>query len=715
MKYSVALLICSAWLFPMSATSQDLESNENQELSLVLRSRKPTELNSSRFGFEFRNEKWKPAETAIIVCDFWDYHHCLNAVRRMKEFGPRLNEVINKARKMGVTIVHSPSDCMDSYSDHPSRKKTLAVPQIDTPDFARYWCSQIPEEEKAVYPIDQSDGGEDDDPDEHKEWAAKLKKLGRNPSLPWKKQNDMIPIDQDQDYISDRGDEVYRVLQHQGIKNVILVGVHTNMCVLGRPFGLRQMKRFGMNVVLMRDMSDSMYNPKRWPFVSHYEGHGRVIAHVEKHVCPTISSDQILGGKEFSFASDPRPHMAIVIGESEYKTEQTLPDFAESNLSDLRISFVFANSEDRNDFPFLDKVKDADLMLLSVRRRVLRPEQMKVFREFEAAKKPILGIRTASHAFCLRNKKPPEGYVDWVAFDSEVFGGNYTNHHGNQLKSSVVYTELAVKHPITRRLASEDDFGDPKKNSRLKSFGQGGSLYKTSPLAEGADVLLRGTVLGHPSEPTAWTFKRVNGGKSFYTSLGHPKDFDNEEFVALLKSAIHWSADLKVASSSSRNSKKYWRVQQGTGIPKTRKLLKFDFESKEKLTGLHTHVAFRKVLNIPGSWEGKSIKIRTPGNALKAWLNGNALAMGEDGNGKYFKLMPDQIAFDDANWLVLGCRFYDKSDYDRSTVSVETREGTKKIVGDWEWIQAEKSFSESSQIHLPAKFGGSPRIYQSLE
>ena len=60
---------------------------------------------------------------------------------------------------------------------------------------------------------------------------------------------------------------------------------------------------YGVNVVLMRDLTDSMYNPKSWPYVSHAEGTSLIIAHIEKHVCPTITSDQILGGKPFEFAA----------------------------------------------------------------------------------------------------------------------------------------------------------------------------------------------------------------------------------------------------------------------------------------------------------------------------------------------------------------------------------------------------------------------------
>lgn len=255
-----------------------------------------------------REEIWPASKTAIIVCDVWDYHHCLNAVRRLNEFGPRLNEVLTEARRRGATIIHAPSDCMEAYADHPARRRAVAMPvAASLPSDIRNWCSQIPIEGNASYPIDQSDGGEDDDPAEHSQWAGKLKALGRNPGMPWKTQSDMIAIDADKDFISDRGDEVWNVLESRGITHVILTGVHVNMCVLGRPFGLRQMARNGKQVVLMRDMTDAMYNPQRWPYVDHYTGNDLVISHIEQFICPTVTSDQILGGSSFVFSNDTRP------------------------------------------------------------------------------------------------------------------------------------------------------------------------------------------------------------------------------------------------------------------------------------------------------------------------------------------------------------------------------------------------------------------------
>ena len=265
--------------------------------SLTQRKATPTQLERTT-----REVAWSGPQTAVIVCDVWDFHHCLNAVRRLEEFAPRLNQVLQAARTRGAIIIHAPSDCMEAYQNHPARQRALQTPKANPlPPGIEHWCSQLPQEVAGRYPVDQSDGGEDDAPAEHRAWADKLKALGRNPGMPWKKQSDLITIDSDSDYISDRGDEVWNILEQRGIKNVILTGVHCNMCVLGRPFGLRQMVRQGKNVVLMRDMTDSMYSPRSWPYVDHVTGHELVLNYVEQYICPTITSDQLLGGVPFQW------------------------------------------------------------------------------------------------------------------------------------------------------------------------------------------------------------------------------------------------------------------------------------------------------------------------------------------------------------------------------------------------------------------------------
>jgi nicotinamidase-related amidase len=232
----------------------------------------------------------------------WDLHHCLNAVRRETEMAPRANEFLVKCRDKGVLIIHAPSSCMTPYAGTPARKRAQSAPKAaNLPNGIDGWCKSIPAEEKLKYPIDQTDGGEDDDPAEHATWAAELKAKGLNPRAPWTRQIDVLKIDQERDAISDSGVEIWNLLEERKIRNVALVGVHVNMCVAGRPFGLRQLSKNGKNAVLVRDLTDSMYNPARAPMVSHQEGTRLFIEHLEKVVCPTVTSDQVLGGKPFAF------------------------------------------------------------------------------------------------------------------------------------------------------------------------------------------------------------------------------------------------------------------------------------------------------------------------------------------------------------------------------------------------------------------------------
>ncbi|QDU19233.1 isochorismatase family protein [Urbifossiella limnaea] len=274
---------------------------DETDFRLTLRSRVET---AGEYAVTTRAEAWPAGKTAVIVCDMWDAHHCLNAVRRENELVPRMEAFLKAARARGALIIHAPSSCMAAYQDHPARKRAQAAPAAKTlPNGIDQWCTKIPAEDKGKYPIDQSDGGEDDDPKEHAEWHAKLAAMGRNPKAPWKSQHAGLTI-RDEDAVSDSGVEIWNLLEARGIDRVMLVGVHTNMCVLGRPFGLRQLAKNGKNVVLVRDLTDTMYNPKMPPMVSHFEGTRLIVAHVEKFVCPTITSDQLLGGREFRFKGD---------------------------------------------------------------------------------------------------------------------------------------------------------------------------------------------------------------------------------------------------------------------------------------------------------------------------------------------------------------------------------------------------------------------------
>ena len=488
---------------------------------------------------EDRQESWSPGETAVIVCDMWDSHHCLNAVRRVKQLAPRIDAFLKEARGNGATIIHAPSSCVGYYKDHPARMNVADVPRTkNPPKEIESWCHwKNDHEEQIGYPIDHSDGGEDDDLEEHARWAEQLTAMGRNPRSPWVRQIADIEI-MDSDFITDDGIENWSILEHRGIKNVMLVGVHLNMCVLGRPFGLRQLANNGVNVVLVRDLTDTMYNPKMTPQVNHFSGTDLVIEHVEENVCPSISSEQITGTAPLRYRKDTRPHIVMLIGEREYHTQASLPVFARLYLyKDFRVSYVLADEDDKNAFGGTDALGDADLLFVSVRRRTPTTEVMSMIRSHVDAGKPVVGIRTASHAFSLRGDPAPDGHAQWTEFDAEVFGGSYAGHHGNKSDADIsTFTRFADGVSSATALMKGVSFGDAAE------FETTSWLYKTSPLKPGANVLMMGRVGDRkPHEPVTWTFLNVAGGRSFYTSLGHKDDFANEGFCQLLTNGVYWA------------------------------------------------------------------------------------------------------------------------------------------------------------------------------
>ena len=534
--------ICAALCSAMLAMLFDLVWAESSSAALVtVHKRFREEMTNGTYAIREKTEQWEPSQTALIVCDMWDAHHCLNAVRRAEEMAPRMNQVLESGRSHGMLIIHAPSSCMEPYKDHPARRRAQESPgATNLPKDIGEWCNLVPAEEKGKYPIDQTDGGEDDDPVEHELWHQRLSGMGRDPKSPWKAEIDLLKI-HDIDAISDSGVEIWNLLEHRGIKNVILMGVHANMCVLGRPFGLRQMTKNGKNVVLMRDMTDTMYNPERWPYVTHFVGTEMIVEHIEKFVCPTITSVDLIAGRPFKFKNDRRS-ILMVIGEDEYKTEVTLPAFARQQLEPrgFEVNFVYADPVTKNIFPGLaEAAARSDLILISIRRRALPKEQLDGIRTHLAAGKPLVGIRTASHAFAMgkQGAQLANGAVTWPEFDAEVLGGHYTGHHGVGPTVAMTIAPGAERHPILRGVDV----------ARLLSSG---SLYKTTPLAGSTAPLVIGSIPGQGPEPVAWTNSPRSGqSRVFYTSLGHPDDFQNPTFQKLLLNGICWALGIAAPGS----------------------------------------------------------------------------------------------------------------------------------------------------------------------
>lgn len=278
----ISVLLCAGFWFAQSPA---------ETLTLSLRRLASANPEHTHWQQVTNTASWESTATAVVICDMWDKHWCKGATARVAEMAPRMNQVVAELRRRGVLIIHCPSETMKFYENDPGRKLAKEAPPAEVKKPLAGWCNLDSTKEPPL-PIDDSDGGCDDWPQCEQ-------------GSPWRRQIASIQI-QPGDAITDSV-EAYNLMRQRGITNVIVMGVHQNMCVLGRPFSIRQMVYQGQNVVLMRDLTDSMYNSRSKPRVDHFTGNDLVTWHIEKYWCPTITSDQIIGGGPFRFATDTKP------------------------------------------------------------------------------------------------------------------------------------------------------------------------------------------------------------------------------------------------------------------------------------------------------------------------------------------------------------------------------------------------------------------------
>lgn len=224
-------------------------------------------------------------------------------------------------------------------------------------------------------------------------------------------------------------------------------------------------------------------------------------------------------------------HIVFMVGEREYKTLESLADFADDHLltQGVQITFITPHPDDPNDFVGTEKIGDADLLVLSVRRRTLNSKDFKDVKRYLDAGKPLIALRTASHAFHHRTNAPPPDHEEWRTFDQDVLGARYEGHFGND------------NYPVISRVG---DAANPLlRQVQNLPYTSRGSLYRSRDLAGSTQVLLEGTIFengARQTEPVAWVNQKGHQ-RIFYTSLGHVSDFEQPAFLTLLSNAIHWA------------------------------------------------------------------------------------------------------------------------------------------------------------------------------
>jgi type 1 glutamine amidotransferase len=211
--------------------------------------------------------------------------------------------------------------------------------------------------------------------------------------------------------------------------------------------------------------------------------------------------------------------VCILSGCDTYDSETSLPPFQEflERHYNVQCSRVIRKAED--DLPGLEQLDDCDVAFVFIKRMQLKGDQLERFRKYATSGRPIVAVRTASHAV-----------QTWLEFDHEVLGGNYHSHHPVGPVTQIKVEEGAESHPILEGV-------------KLSSVAD--SLYRNEGHASDINVLWSGSIPGEPSEAIAWT-REVNGGRVFYTSLGAQDTFKEPAFRRLLANALFWTAERDV-------------------------------------------------------------------------------------------------------------------------------------------------------------------------
>jgi NPCBM/NEW2 domain/Chitobiase/beta-hexosaminidase C-terminal domain len=229
------------------------------EIELTLQRRDP-----ANDKIELAAEKVDSKRMGVIAVDVWNFHWCKTATMRVDAFVPRMNKALDAARSLGMTVLLCPSDVVDNYAGFPQREAVFALPKIPVPMAVNVTCPPVPDA-----------GG----------CACGRERCAGN--YGWDGMHPALRIGAE-DLMPDSQAEVYAICRERGLTHLIYVGFHTQVCLLGKPMGLKAMKSAGLSCVLARDMTDAHpgYDPAR-EFTPDLNTE-QVVEHFEKHLAPTI-------------------------------------------------------------------------------------------------------------------------------------------------------------------------------------------------------------------------------------------------------------------------------------------------------------------------------------------------------------------------------------------------------------------------------------------
>jgi type 1 glutamine amidotransferase len=259
-------------------------------------------------------------------------------------------------------------------------------------------------------------------------------------------------------------------------------------------------------------------------------------------------------------------HIVFVSGDEEYRSEEALPMLAKilAERHGFKCTVLFAidpktgyiDPDNQTNIPGLNQLQTADLMVLFTRFRELPDNQMKYIDEYIRAGKPVIGLRTATHAFRYNhNKQSPyakysfdskiKGWED--GFGRKILGETWVSHHGEHKKEGTrgLINGLCADNAILRGV--KDIWGptdvytirDLTEQTQVLVFGQSShGMTSTSPLSYDKSIM-----------PVAWikSYKTETGkrGRAFNTTMGASIDFESKDLRRLLVNACYWAVGLE--------------------------------------------------------------------------------------------------------------------------------------------------------------------------
>jgi trehalose utilization protein len=245
------------WLGSRTRLAADQGARKAVELSLQTRDQAGKPIQTL--------EKVHPAHVGIVVVDMWNYHWCKTAAMRVAALVPRMNLALDAARKLGMTVMLCPSDVVDNYAGWRQREIIFALPKHPVPALARIDCPPAPDP-----------GG----------CACGRKRCVVN--YGWDAMNPNLGI-ADTDLMPDTLQDVYSICKERGLTHLIYMGVHTQVCLLGKPMGLRNLKAAGLRCILARDLTDAHpgYDPATG--LTPESNTATVVQHFERYLAPSIN------------------------------------------------------------------------------------------------------------------------------------------------------------------------------------------------------------------------------------------------------------------------------------------------------------------------------------------------------------------------------------------------------------------------------------------